>query len=277
MIIARVYGGLGNQLFIYAAARALALRLDQPLFLDPHNGYADDRYGRKFQLSLYCIEAEVLSADAAATYDMQSRRHYWRRKINRLLPLSLRWVVEEARAPEDALLKLDGVRTRYIDGYWASERYFAEAGDAVRRELQLRGSVRPHTAELGARMRREESVCLHARRVEYNRLLDADYYHRAVERIVAPAMQPIFYVFSDDMQWARDNIRLPGPVHYIEGNGEQYNYEDLWLMNRCRYHIIANSTFSWWGAWLKDDPDAPVVAPASWDYGAEVPQGWIRV
>lgn len=277
MIIARVYGGLGNQLFIYATARALSLRMEQPLFLDPHNGYADDRFGRSFQLPLFHIEARILEPAAAAAYDPLTRRHYWRRKLNRCLPLSWRWFVEERKAFIDGLLHLRGGRVRYLDGYWQSARYFGDHAATLRRELQLRQPVRPHTHELGARMQQEDSICLHARRVDYGHLLDADYYHRAVARIVTPAMQPVFYVFSDSMEWARDHLKLPGTVHYVEGNGEQFNYEDLWLMSQCRHHIIANSSFSWWGAWLKQDPDGPVVAPASWGYGAEVPEQWIAV
>lgn len=277
MIIARVYGGLGNQLFIYATARAMALRMEQPLLLDPHNGYADDRFGRCFQLPLFNIEADILPAAAAATYNPLTRRHYWRRKINRCLPLPLRSFVEERKAFIPGLRSLRGGRVRYLDGYWQSERYFDDCADTLRRELRLRQPVRPHTRELGTRMQEQDSICLHARRVDYGHLLDADYYHRAAERIVTPGMQPVFYIFSDSMDWARQNLNLPGTVHYVEGNGEEHNYEDLWLMNRCRYHIIANSSFSWWGAWLKDDPAATVIAPASWGYGAEVPGRWIAV
>jgi hypothetical protein len=275
MIIARVYGGLGNQLFIYATARALARRMDQPLVLDPLNGYSDDRFGRCFQLPLYSIEADVLPADAAKAYDPLSRRHYWRRKLNRYLPLQVRPFIEERKQFLAGLLGLRGSRVRYLDGYWQSERYFADCSDLLRRELTLRQPVRLETQTMGDAMRAESSICLHARRVDYGHLLGADYYHRAVKRIVTNGMDPVFYVFSDNMDWARQNLQLPGKVVYVEGNGEEYNYEDMWLMNRCHYHIIANSSFSWWGAWLKDDPSGIVVAPSSWGYGAEVPDRWV--
>ena len=112
---------------------------------------------------------------------------------------------------------------------------------------------------------------------------DLGYYAQAVAHIANRVSQPVFFVFSDDHAWAREHLVLSHPVHYVDHNDTAHGYEDMRLMSLCRHHIIANSSFSWWGAWLNPRPDKIVVAPQRWfnDYDADTrdlcPEGWVRL
>ncbi|MBS1565210.1 MAG: alpha-1,2-fucosyltransferase, partial [Bacteroidetes bacterium] len=123
------------------------------------------------------------------------------------------------------------------------------------------------------RVEKTNAVSLHIRRGDYvtvahtNQLhgtCSIDYYQRAAELIADVSPDPVFYIFSDDIAWVRENLQLPFPIVFVEGNDEAHAYEDMRLMSRCRHHILANSSFSWWGAWLNGRPDKIVVAPQKW-------------
>jgi hypothetical protein len=112
---------------------------------------------------------------------------------------------------------------------------------------------------------------------------DSEYYKRALEYITEKVSNPHFYVFSDDMQWTKQNLDIPQPVCYVDQNSPNMGHVDMYLMSLCRHHIIANSTFSWWGAWLNKNPDKIVIAPKKWFAAAEynsddlIPSSWIRI
>lgn len=161
----------------------------------------------------------------------------------------------------------------YLEGFWQSERFFIDSADKVREEFTLREPLRGHNAELAARMAEVPSVSLHVRRGDYFAKAKfrrsfgvplTDYYHRAMifqaERIASPH----FFVFSDDHDWVRANLHFDHPATFIQGNAAEKSYLDLVLMSRCKNHIIANSSFSWWGAWLDPNPEKVVTAPTPW-------------
>lgn len=276
MIIARIMGGLGNQLFIYAAARALSLRTDRALKLDVINGFSEDRFGRAYLLDRFPIQAVRASAEEVSPYSLHSPSLRRQRKLNRLLPLQWRNYYEERSLYDSRLASLSPKRRHvYLEGYWQREEYFSAFAAQVRAELTPSQSSAPMPDGLARRIATTESVCLHIRRKDYAHVLGEDYYARAITQIAAPLDNPVFFVFADDPDWARTHIRPNAEVHHVEEPESPLEpITALQLMRHCRHHIIANSTFSWWGAWLAAHPAQRVVAPAQWGYRAAPAPNW---
>jgi len=180
----------------------------------------------------------------------------------------------------------------YLDGYWQSEKYFIDIESVIREELTVKTLQKGKDRELGDTMSACESVSLHIRRGDYvsdpatNRIhgiCGLDYYRRAVNEITRFVRDPHFFIFSDDHKWARDNLKLDNRTTFVDHNKADKNYEDLRMMGQCKHNIIANSTFSWWGAWLNENMDKIVIAPATWFHdksrnaGDIIPDGWLKI
>ncbi len=180
----------------------------------------------------------------------------------------------------------------YLDGYWQSERYFKEIEPTIRDEFRAKEPLAGKNKELGDLVLSVNAASLHVRRADYvtnplanlwNGTCDVDYYVRAISTIASTVENPHFFVFSDDIEWARQNIPLDHNAVYVDHNNAATNYEDLRLMSLCKHNIIANSTFSWWGAWLNRNPDKVVIAPQKWfqtpkmDTRDLVPDTWITL
>jgi hypothetical protein len=180
----------------------------------------------------------------------------------------------------------------YLDGYWQSEKYFADIAGIIRQEFTVKTPQGGKDKELAEQITSCESVSLHIRRGDYvsnshtnqvHGTCDLDYYFRCVENLTQTVQNSHFFIFSDDPEWARDNLRLPNPITLVDHNGPNKNYEDLRLMSQCKHHIIANSSFSWWGAWLNPIEDKLVFAPKRWfardnhNLHDFIPNQWIKV
>ena len=279
MIIARVEGGIGNQLFIYAAARSLALRTGAQLKLDIWNaGYQDgNRYASRFQLDEFNIAGTLADKLEMAPYIRHSRAFYWRRKLNRCLPYALRGIVEERSLFEPRLLTFQPRRKVYLVGYWQREEYFTQHARVIRRELTFRCRPSKQSLEVAQRMRQGESAFVHVRRIDYQHRLSAEYYTSALRILFERVQRPTLFIFGDDLEWAKRELSLRADTEFVEHNGDSRNYEDLWLMTQCRHAVVANSSFSWWGAWLNEAPDRTIVAPGAWGYRAAPASGWVTV
>jgi hypothetical protein len=284
MISTRIRGGLGNQLFQYCAGRALALRLGVPLSLDLRD--FDGANARRVGLNHFDIATVPAERLPAARADGV------RRAVGKLLRGGNLRGYREKTLAYDLNFEFLGDDT-LLKGYWQSERYFQGFETQIRRDLQI---VTPASAQNLAML--EDiggglAVSLHIRRGDYvsnekynaaHGISDLDYYARAAafvaERLGA---KPVFYAFSDDPDWVRDHLKLPFEVRVVDHNGDGANYEDLRLMAACQHHIVANSSFSWWGAWLNPGRQKLVVAPTRWfadpktDNPDIVPADWHRV
>ena len=293
MIIVRLIGGLGNQMFQYATARAVAYRTNMPLKLDV-TAFAN------YKLRPYRLGCFNIIEDFATDTEVRRFRRPRRRQIiafttyeirKHLLPSRGQKFVEE-RGPsfDPGILKIDG--GAYFAGYWASEKYFADVSGIIRHEFTFKREPEEMNRKMIAMIDSTNSVSLHIRRGDYisnpvtNRfhgVLGLDYYSRAVNFIASRTTQPHFFVFSDDIAWAKENLRLSFPLSFIEHYGADRDYEDLRLMSRCKHHIIANSTFSWWGAWLNANPEKIVVSPEKWfnvpslESKDLIPESWVKV
>lgn len=287
-VIARLAGGLGNQLFMYAFAKALAVRNQVPLLLDTVSGFARDRNYKRNYLLDYLIPAECKASrwQARAWLLVGRTIQSLDRRRNARLPLEKRYYLRERYARFDPEIHdLPITRSVIVDGYWQTERYFDDL--PLRELIHFPDTLtRPLESELQAIRNSATPVCLAVRRYEeIPRLkrpmviLDADYYRRAMSVMAEQVANPHYFVFSQDMGWARENLISPHPVTFAsEKDPDAGAVQDLFLMTRCRHHIISNSTLHWWGAWLNPIQDKIVLAPArGWSHHDPLPQGWLTL
>jgi hypothetical protein len=274
VIISKIIGGLGNQMFQYAAGRALSLRLSTPLRLDV-SGFADYGMHHGFELPRVFSCAPELSTEDEV-HDLLG----WRASplVQRILIRSgLRMLYGDSLVVEPHLRYWPGInRVRdnaYLSGYWQSEKYFSDASQAIRNDFAFRHPFSETNAKLVSRIDQTMAVSLHVRRGDYVSdpktnatlgLCTLDYYRAAVSHIAERTEQPEFFVFSDDIPWVKANLEIDSPRTYVDHNQGTESYNDMRLMSLCRHHIIANSSFSWWGAWLNPRQDKTVIAPRKW-------------
>ena len=292
MIVVRMQGGLGNQFFQYAAGRALSARLACRLFLDV-SWYRDLPRGatpREWELGRYPIQAECLDPlDERAPW-FWSMEH-----VGCVLRVDGRWhwarsFRERGMAHDSHVVRLSAGRT--LEGYWQSPLYFTAVAEALRRELQPTTPMGPDDTRVAALISVDplRAVAVHVRRGDYlsgvhaahHGVCDLGYYRRAFEHVRHRMSGARFFVFSDDPEWVRSRPDVFGDADLVCHNGAGSAFQDLRLMSLCRGHVIANSSFSWWSAWLSSADDKLVVAPARWFAGSEptptlMPSEWIRL
>jgi hypothetical protein len=273
LIIVKIKGGLGNQLFQYALGRRLTLERGIPLKLDL--SWFGRQSLRKYRLDRFKIKTEIANADDLRYFDYKKRKDLYARifrKYQSLLPYYQRRNVEQIGIEFDpAILKVpDKV---LLKGYWQSEQYFKPIEEIIRRDIQLKLPLTPGYQALAKQVQSTESISIHVRRGDYvqnprtnsvHGTCSIEYYQRAVDMIQSQVTTPFFYIFSDDPEWVQNNIQLQSPSILVQEDGENSDVQQLHLMSLCNHHIIANSSFSWWGAWLDDSPDKIVIAPARW-------------
>jgi len=291
MVIVRLNGGLGNQMFQYAAARALADRLGTGLLLDTR-AFASALALRAYTRRAYALAPFRLRARLATAADLKVWPAWVAEigmRLRFLRPLFRRWHFESATSYDASLRTLhDPV---FLVGYWQSERYFSDIAEGIRADFTLRVPLCDNNAKLLRLARTAGSVGLHVRRGDFvsldsaaqvHGLCSIDYYVRAIELARSRCPGCHFLVFSDDPQWARAELPLDSSAAFVTGNAERPE-QDLMLMSACDHQIIANSSFSWWGAWLAAKPSGVVIAPKQWylhaprDASDLLPDRWIRM
>lgn len=279
MIYTRLHGRLGNQMFQYAAARGLAERHRTGVALDARGAIVrgEGVLTRVFDLSL--ADPEGLPP---ARHEAPLRHALWR--ILGTRPVFRR---ERGLGYNPAFESWDD--DSYLHGYWQSERYFAHCADRIRRDFAFPAVSTEANARMADRIGGGLSVSLHVRRGDYltlgaHGLCDRAYYEAALARLLdGLAGDPVVYVFSDDPGWARDNLPLPCERVVVAINGPETDFEDMRLMSLCQHNIIANSSFSWWAAWLNPHPEKRVVGPAAWFGDPKLsnpdilPAAWVRI
>ena len=285
MIVVALTGGLGNQLFQYAAGRALALRRGVSVGLD-RRWYEGGRGDRHYALDNFAISVSEV--------DLRSLPFRDDKILGRLLAgRGGRFGLFHERGLTFDPSVLDLPDGTYLSGVFQSESYFADQEAALRRDLSFAAAPDDANRAILSEIDRTQSVSLHIRRGDYvsnpkiaavHGTLTQDYYARAAGLVAKQAGgDPVFFVFSDDPPWAADHLHLGFPLRILDHNLGARSAEDLRLMAACRHHILANSSFSWWGAWLNPRADKIVVAPKPWfrdaslDDSAIVPDRWVRL
>lgn len=289
-MIVRIRGGLGNQLFCYAAARRLALVNNAELVIDDVTGFVRDRqYRRRYMLDHFTITARK-ATPAERLEPFERYRRGVKKWLSRRKPFSERIYLEQEGVDFDERLlykKVSG--SLYLDGLWQSEKYFKDVESMIRSDLRITPPRDEMNQRIAEEIRTSNAVALHMRWFEapgataiHN--VSTDYYLRAIAMMEGRIDSPHYFLFSDDPEAASAKLSLPeASVTFISHNREEEQaYADLWLMTQCKHFIIANSTFSWWGAWLANRKDKIVIAPnielngiTAWGFPGLIPPDWI--
>lgn len=273
MIYLKLTGGLGNQLFQYAAGMALAEHHHTGLKLDIRN--LEKNPLRSYELHNFNISAEIAASDELKIFDSERRSFVSDcadRFMRKLKPYYRQNIYYEQGFHHDPNF-FKAPKQVYLVGYWQSEKYFKHMSQTIRNECRVVPSPEKTNIELLETISRCNAVCIHVRRGDYandsktrdyHGLCSPDYYEQATRQLCRKVVSPHFFVFSDDMEWTRNMIKLPGPTTFVDHNPLKNAFEDFRLMCKCRHHIIANSSFSWWAAWLSEHDEKTVFAPKKW-------------
>lgn len=289
IIIARVTGGLGNQMFQYATALAVAEQAHAELGIDTSCYDYTHESNRRFMLDRFNISAPVVTPNRFSRF-LYKLAGAERPGVKLAAPF-IRNLLGICDLHEDQPYRFTPIqrpdRTRIrLMGYWQSPRYFEDHADEIRRQFTLKHPPQGRNQSFLQQIQACPCpVSLHVRRGDYltarpQAVLPLDYYRRAIDIVLGEYPQAVFFVFSDDIPWAMSHLNLPQGSVGVDANDELSAEQDLRLMSACRHHIIANSSFSWWGAWLNPNPFKLVIAPKYWmgtpdsHYPDLHPQGW---
>lgn len=272
MIVIKLQGGLGNQMFQYAFGRSLAKRLNTELYLDittlenttPTPGFTY----RKYELDTLNIKAKIADKKilrAVAAYP-KHRFDFYRMRL--LKSLGIVQHLNEKSFSYDADIPGLIRRNTFLTGFWQSEKYFQDVASDIRRELELPQPHHHQNILYQQLIQNKNSVSLHVRRGDYvgnatHPVCSIEYYQQAINIIQKDITDPVFFIFSDDSGWVANNMVINNESYIIDHN-KTNSAADMYLMSQCKHHIIANSSFSWWAAWLNSAENKKVIAPQKW-------------
>lgn len=280
MILIRLMGGLGNQMFQYAFGRRMALAnntelvLDQSLLLDrsqPHELVTH----RNFDLDIFNLqsfrwatEAEIFSYNGSA--NAPAVKKVFRKIKNKISQKKLIIQQDNEFNPDYFAVKPNVC----FVGRWQSELYFNDASKQIKKEFTIKINGSDEIKKYQAVINNCNAVCLHVRRADlitsavFSKsigVLNWSYYENALTYIREKVTNPVFFVFSDDIEWCKQNVILSEQTYYMDENTAGSKAEGhLYLMQQCKHFIISNSTYAWWGAWLSNELDKQVVYPKNW-------------
>ncbi len=290
MIFIKLSGGLGNQMFQFAFGLALAKKHKQPLYVDLSfllNRKLEGVTFRDYELKVFEGNPKVINKSIPAFLEVFSS------------------VCNRVQVKQPLYKKLDESTfsstselspfINHVVGYWQSERYFIEAENEIRKAFSFAIAPSVENQQVLKQISETISVSVHVRRgdyvsspknLAYHGVCGLDYYERAIAYVQQKIPEACFYVFSDDPSWVQSHLSFGGAtVHFVTHNSGANSYEDLRLMQHCQHHIIANSSFSWWGAWLNKRPDKLVIAPSRWFVDTKanekadhiIPESWLKI
>jgi len=286
MIIVKLVGGLGNQMFQYALGRKLSVEHNTELLLDI--SWYDSSKDRRYLLDKFYATTKIATKD-----DIDRVKESSSAKIKNFFRTHhKKSYIKELSSEFDQKMLTVGGKDAYIDGYWQSPKYFLGIEDMIRKEFTLKEKQNEEFNSLLNTIQDENSVSLHIRRADYfapkNVVLFAtcslEYYQEAVKLISEKVGTIHLFVFSDDIEWTKQHLAFPTPhnVTFVS-NGKLVDYQEMMLMSSCKHNITANSTFSWWAAWLNKNPQKVVVSPKKWFIGKTlndkdlIPETWNRI
>ncbi len=292
MVISNIIGGLGNQMFQFAAGRGVSLRHHTPLALDI-SGFSNYTLHQGFEL------ARVFSGifNVCDEADIRQVLGWWSAKsVRRIFSHLPSFITKGSElALEPHFHYWPGVEHLssdcYLSGYWQSERYFGDCESQIRADFSFKQPPVGLNAVVAEAIRQCNSVSLHVRRGDYvsnphtlatHGLCPPSYYEAAIRYMSERVGDAHLFVFSDDMDWVKNSIEINLPHTYVHHNHGSDSHNDMMLMSMCQHHIIANSSFSWWGAWLNPKAGKIVVAPKRWFVNQRnvedlIPVGWVKL
>lgn len=291
MIIVNITGGLGNQFFQYAFAYSLAKKRQTQLKLDI-------TAFKTYKLRQYKLDRYFITEEIATTEEVKQLKYKQEHALTRLYrklikiprPLANTYYKEPHFQLDKNTLSQQG--SVYFDGYWQSYKYFQDYRESFLDIFTLKENIHTNSKKYLQQILNNKAVSIHIRRGDYasNKKTNSvhgtcslTYYQNGISYITQKIKDPHFFVFSDDLHWARDNLIINGPLTFIELNHGNSDCDEMLLMSHCEHNIIANSSFSWWGAWLNQNPNKIVVAPQHWFRDASIktedliPESWTRI
>ncbi len=297
MIIVRLSGGMGNQMFQYALGRALALKYNVPLKLDidmqmylhEHGFNLKSLIFRPYSLDVFNISVQIANQKEVPWY----LRNYGAGKVRPIIDGVRRRILHPSFGKRDQqydpAILLKGPNT-YLDGNWQTPKYFSDIKDVLQKDFTLKEPLSEKSQSLHNEIVSCNAVCVHIRRGDYvgNKVHDTaigqTYYDKGISYISNHTTIEKIYVFSDDIEWCRANLTFAYPTIFV---GNEYagdrDCEHFALMSACKYFVIPNSTFSWWAAWLAANENKIVIAPKKWfaddtiDTHDLIPEEWVRM
>ena len=298
-IVARIWGGLGNQMFAYAFARALALRNDDELLLDTRSGFHKDPYRRTYCLDHYRINYPEATGFDCRPDQLGSLARRLKKVTNKNRNIESATYIEEPKNPQfmPEIASLDTRSRRVLfRGYWQSPRYFDDFSDEIRSDFTVTAPLDEHTRKTQDAMANCDAIGLHARRLHMVpageeksgpkkgvNQIPLEYYKTAVEKMASGLSNPHLFCFGDAKDWLRENLDFDLPMTIVEGReGDEWAYQDIHLISQCQRFAIANSSFSWWGAWLSNSPNKQIYYPLpsswSWFWNRDIiPSDWSAI
>lgn len=286
MIIIRVFGGLGNQLFQYAFYKTLK-EYNENVYLDISD-YDIHKHHNGFELEkIFNVNFDKASCKQIKRISMDKKKFLYRiiKKIFKIDIIKQYEYIEKRDVSNINIGYING--DVYFNGFWQDKKFIKKIEKDIKNELTFKESLDERNQMLINDLNDKESVSVHIRRGDYvnNKSLggicNKEYYLKAINLIEEKINNPIFVFFSDDIEWVKDNINLNQKCIYVDWNKGEDSYKDMKLMSSCKHNIIANSTFSWWGAWLNNNKDKIVIAPKRWfnnsDNNELVLDEWIKI
>lgn len=282
IIISQIIGGLGNQMSQYAFGRYLSIKNNTDLKIDISNY-------EWYKTQPYLLNNFNIQSDIATKQEINSLRG---NRILKKIGLSKKSYILEKGMGFDKKY-MDTQNNSYLEGYWGSELYFKDISDIICKDFTLKNPLDQHNSIIEHIIKlNQNSVSIHFRRGDYVSDMETNlihgtcsqnYYNDTLKYIVEHVtFNPHFFIFSDDIKWVKNNFVCEHPHTFIETNGIYEGYKDMYLMSLCQHHIIANSSFSWWGAWLGHNLNKTVISPKKWyntNYNTNtlLPKGWITI
>jgi len=290
IIVARLVGGLGNQLFTYSAARRLAIVNNAELVIDDLSGFKNDSKYRRFsQIHNFNIKARAATPSERLIPFSRLRRGAIKWISAKKDFANRKYLTQEFIELDPRLLSYKVKGRVFLEGYWQSEEYFKDIASTIMNDLKITAPQDRRNLVLKDQMAHCESVAIHVRFFdkpnEKNRgnNVDPRYYDKAIAEVETKIPNAHFFLFSDSPSYALKLLPIDTKrITVVDINdGDAMAYADLWLMSHCKHYVIANSTFSWWGAWLSNNPEKIVISPGrvrgsdtEWGFTGLIPEDW---
>jgi hypothetical protein len=298
MILIRLMGGLGNQMFQYALGTHLAiknkaeLKVDTALLADPGLSHEIATH-RKLEIDIFDIPLKFATQKEVEYFNGKLYSALPGKLYNKIIQASRKknLIIENGRDFHPEILSLTG--NKCLVGSWQSEKYFKSVESEIRKLYSFHKPLRGKHLEISTEIQKTNSVCIHVRRGDYvtsplysNTLgtQEPEYYISALELLKSGRAIEQIFVFSDDIAWCKNNLSFTIPYYFMDYEaGENKYVTDLHLMSLCKHFIISNSTFGWWAAWLSNSKGKMVFAPANWYKDTSfnsadiIPSDWIKI
>jgi len=281
VICLRIKGGIGNQLFEYAFAKSLSFDLNYKLIIDTTTGFARDSYKRNCKTSYFVKKYNEATVTKKILFFFTRKFP----KISKILFSSVLLLEKNHRYLEIIdTAKLKESKTIFVEGYFQSFQYFQHNWNILFETIYFNINSNENIIKLLNEINENQSVSIHVRRIDYEPKLDIVYYKEAVNYFLNMSLNYKFYIFSDDIDWCKRMFNFIEDKFFISDlDGDEV--VELYLMSKCKNNIIANSSFSWWAAWLSTYENKIVICPKKWSYSFEgldnmnslIPEDWIQI